>query len=218
MCNRYSCIMSPDLLWEGLPGWEMHSHSTIALLHRHTLDNLTIDRYARIEVYPTRGWTRWAQLGQAPTPSDLEVSVDEQRTPDWWRADRVACEDRAKQAAIRYFNRDILPAYASGAHLYDDSIAWKDSDGDYHRTDGPATAENGRFYYLHGKCHRLDGPAYERIFRKNLVGCLIEAYYVAGTFYWERCRPLTPGSEFFTSAGSQEEYEAAVKAYKHNNP
>jgi len=40
---------------------------------------------------------------------------------------------------------------------------WHDSDGKYHREDGPAIEEvDGRkYWYKHGKWHREDGPAIE---------------------------------------------------------
>jgi len=40
---------------------------------------------------------------------------------------------------------------------------WNDEDGFYHRINGPALiGYNGdKHWYVHGKCHRLDGPARE---------------------------------------------------------
>ena len=42
--------------------------------------------------------------------------------------------------------------------------AWKDSNGMYHRVDGPAVefADGDKSWYIHGECHRVDGPAVER--------------------------------------------------------
>ena len=41
---------------------------------------------------------------------------------------------------------------------------WKNSAGQYHRTDGPAIeyANGTKYWYFNGQLHRLDGPAIER--------------------------------------------------------
>lgn len=43
----------------------------------------------------------------------------------------------------------------------DGSYAWRLTNGDYHREDGPAVRidDGSEFWFLNGKKHRLDGPA-----------------------------------------------------------
>ena len=40
---------------------------------------------------------------------------------------------------------------------------WKNSAGQYHRTDGPAIerADGSKYWYTHDQLHRIDGPAIE---------------------------------------------------------
>ena len=47
--------------------------------------------------------------------------------------------------------------------VYDDRTVWKNPEGQYHRTDGPAIEyKNGsRYWYLNNERHRTDGPAVE---------------------------------------------------------
>ena len=67
---------------------------------------------------------------------------------------------------------------------------WFDSDGSWHREDGPAIerADGGKWWYVHGKCHREDGPAYEGAY--GYKEYYLEHMYYTEEEYWEKIKEL----------------------------
>ena len=66
---------------------------------------------------------------------------------------------------------------------------WYDSEGEYHREDGPAIEkENGnKLWFKHGKCHREDGPAYEADEDKYYY---LEHIQYSEEEYWKKIKQL----------------------------
>ena len=67
---------------------------------------------------------------------------------------------------------------------------WYDSDGKWHRENGPAIewADGGKFWYKHGKRHREDGPAYESVY--GYKEYWLENIKYTEKEYWEKIKEL----------------------------
>ena len=67
---------------------------------------------------------------------------------------------------------------------------WSDSDGKYHREDGPAIEylDGSKSWYKHGKYHREDGPAYEG--SSGYKAYWLEDIHYTEKEYWGKIKEL----------------------------
>ena len=81
---------------------------------------------------------------------------------------------------------------------------WYDSDGKWHREDGPAIewADGGKFWCKHGKYHREDGPAIEEANGYKLYW--IEHLQYSEEEYWEKIKQLKKCKLFKLDKGNIE--------------
>ena len=115
MCRPVSLIITEDKVF--LPpdnDWN-HSHSFIMETH-NIPDGLIGDKYLRLEVIPPEEIIfRNKETNKKLTVNNKwKVIVDEKNIPDWYKNDKPNQEDRAREAAKKWFQKfpdNLVPGY-----------------------------------------------------------------------------------------------------------
>lgn len=115
MCSPISLIMSEDQAF--LPSndsWN-HSHTCIAKIH-NLPDGMIGDKYARVEVTtPEYNVFRNKETNEKLVVNKKwKVYLDENRAPEWYSNDKPNQEDRAREAAKKWFENfpdNLVPGY-----------------------------------------------------------------------------------------------------------
>lgn len=122
MCSPISLIMSEDQVF--LPSndsWN-HSHTFIAKIH-NLPDGMIGDKYARIEVAPPEDnvFRNSKTNEKLVVNKKWKVYLDENRAPEWYSNDLANQEDRAREAAKKWFDNfpdNLVPEYRKIAGDY----------------------------------------------------------------------------------------------------
>ena len=118
MCNPISLILTEDKVF--LPSDSIWDHSHSSIMKKHKIpDGLMGDKYLRLEVVPPDGYFRDKKTNKKLSVNKKwKVILDEENIPDWYKNDKPNQEDRAREAANKWFQKfpdNLLDGYKETA-------------------------------------------------------------------------------------------------------
>ena len=115
MCNPISLIVTEDKVF--LPSEKVWNHSHTFIMKTHNIpDGMIGDKYLRLEVTPPEKNVFRDKKTNKKLVVDTtwKVVVDEDRIPEWYKNDLANQEDRAREAAKKWFDSfpdNLVPGY-----------------------------------------------------------------------------------------------------------
>jgi len=115
MCNPISLIVTEDKIF--LPPEKVWNHSHTFIMKTHNIpDGLIGDKYLRLEVVPPKGniFRDKETNKKLVVNNTWKVVVDETIIPEWYSDDLANQEDRAREAAKKWFDNfpdNLLDGY-----------------------------------------------------------------------------------------------------------
>ena len=131
MCNPISLIITEDKVF--LPPDDVWNHSHSFIMKTYNIpDGLIGDKYLRLEVIPPEiNIFRDKETNEKLKVNDTwKVKVDEKNIPEWYSNDLANQEDRAREAAKKWFKNfpdNLLEGYKKTAANYSTLISGDNS-------------------------------------------------------------------------------------------